>query len=66
MCGSMVDIQSPTVKIRRGKKKKDTSNHSMKIQWSAVLRKGDNNQREYERKPEYTKLPVLKQVENDR
>jgi len=23
MCGSMVDIQSPTAKIRRGKKKKE-------------------------------------------
>jgi len=35
MCGSMVDIQSPTAEIRRGKrrrrKKKDTSNHRIKI-----------------------------------
>ena len=36
MCGSMVDIQSPTAEIRRGKKKKkkkDRSrpNHIMKI-----------------------------------
>ena len=30
MCGSMVDIQSPTVEIRRGKKRRRT-NHSMKI-----------------------------------
>jgi len=35
MCGSMVDIQSPTAKIRRGKKKKkkeeeEDSNHRAK------------------------------------
>jgi len=27
MCGSMVDIQSPTAEIRRGKKRR--TNHSM-------------------------------------
>jgi len=35
MCGSMVDIQSPTAEIRRGKKeernKKQDSNHWAKI-----------------------------------
>jgi len=35
MCGSMVDIQSPTAEIRRGKKKrrrkKDRRNHRAKI-----------------------------------
>jgi len=38
MCGSMVDIQSPTAEIRRGKKKKEEEeeeeerrNHRMKI-----------------------------------
>jgi len=34
MCGSMVDIQSPTAEIRRGKKrkkKKDRTKHRMKI-----------------------------------
>jgi len=32
MCGSMVDIQSPTAEIRRGKKdRKKDSNHRMKI-----------------------------------
>jgi len=30
MCGSMVDIQSPTAEIRRGKKKEDR-NHRAKI-----------------------------------
>jgi len=25
MCGSMVDIQSPTAEIRRGKKEKETT-----------------------------------------
>jgi len=39
MCGSMVDIQSPTAEIRRGKierKKKDRNNRA-KILWSALL-----------------------------
>jgi len=33
MCGSMVDIQSPTAEIRRGKKKKkeERRNHRAKI-----------------------------------
>jgi len=34
MCGSMADIQSPTVEIRRGKKKKkeeEERNHRSKI-----------------------------------
>jgi len=33
MCGSMVDIQSPTAENRRGKrkKKKKDSNHSCKV-----------------------------------
>jgi len=32
MCGSMVDIQSPTVEIRRGKKKEqEDRNHRAKI-----------------------------------
>jgi len=29
MCGSMVDIQSPTAEIRRGNKKRRRRNHSM-------------------------------------
>jgi len=43
MCRSMVDIQSPTAEIRRGKKrrkkkkKKIESNYRMKILWSALL-----------------------------
>jgi len=41
MCGSMVDVQSPTAEIRRGKKerrkKKKDRNHQAKIQWSALL-----------------------------
>jgi len=32
MCGSMVDIQSPTAEIRRGKKKEEKDrNHRAKI-----------------------------------
>jgi len=41
MCRSMVDIQSPTAEIRRGKKKKEDRkkerNYRMKILWSALL-----------------------------
>jgi len=39
MCRSMVDIQSPTAEIRRGKKKKKKieRNYRMKILWSALL-----------------------------
>jgi len=34
----MVDIQSPTAEIRRGKKKKiEERNYRMKILWSALL-----------------------------
>jgi len=31
MCGSMVDIQSPTAEIRRGKKIEEDRNHRAKI-----------------------------------
>jgi len=31
MCQSMVNIQSPAAEIRRGKKKEEGTNHSMKI-----------------------------------
>jgi len=34
MRGSMVDIQSPTAEIRRGKKKNKDINHRAKIEWS--------------------------------
>ena len=39
MCQSMVNIQSPTAEIRRGKKKKEEEEerNSMKILWSALL-----------------------------
>jgi len=43
MCGSTVDIQSPTAEIRRGKKKKKTErtkkdrNHRAKIQYPHLL-----------------------------
>ena len=43
MCTSMVDIQSPTAEIRRGKKRKKKKkkkierNYRMKILWSALL-----------------------------
>jgi len=40
MCQSMVNIQSPTAEIRRGKKKKkEEERNSMKILWSALLHK---------------------------
>jgi len=38
MCQSMVNIQSPTAEIRRGKKrKKEERNYRMKILWPAPL-----------------------------
>jgi len=41
MCQSMVNIQSPTAEIRRGKKKEEEEEeeerNSMKILWSALL-----------------------------
>jgi len=38
MCGSMVDIQSPTAEIRRGKKKKKKDrNHRAKILHRATI-----------------------------
>ena len=41
MCQSMVNIQSPTAEIRRGKKrqkkKEEERNYRMKILWSALL-----------------------------
>jgi len=37
MCGSMVDIQSPTAENRRGKKKKINRNRRAKIQWCALF-----------------------------
>jgi len=37
MCGSMADIQSVAAEIRRGKKERRRTNHSMKIQWSALF-----------------------------
>jgi len=41
MCQSMVNIQSPTAEIRRGKKKKkEERNYRMKILWSALLHRG--------------------------
>jgi len=32
MCGSMLDIQSPTAEIRRGKKKKERKKERRKIE----------------------------------
>ena len=37
MCQSMVNIQSPTAEIRRGKKRRKKERNSMKILWSALL-----------------------------
>jgi len=36
MCGSMVDIQSPTAEIRRGKKRKEGTT-GWKYIWPALL-----------------------------
>ena len=44
MCGSMVDIQSPTAEIRRGKKdRKKDSNHRMKIYMVSLLHRATIN-----------------------
>jgi len=54
MCGSMVDIQSGTAEIRRGKKiqrikKKERRNHTAKILWPALLhRAAITNVRKYD------------------
>jgi len=39
MCGSIVDIKSPTAEIRRGKheEEEEDRNHRAKIQWSVLL-----------------------------
>ena len=37
MCQSMVNIQSPTAEVRRGKKEEEERRNSMKILWSALL-----------------------------
>ena len=37
MCGSMADIQSAAAEIRRGKKKEERTNHSMKIYMVSLL-----------------------------
>jgi len=38
MCGSMVDIQSPTAEIRRGqKRKKEEEKNRAKMSWPVVL-----------------------------
>jgi len=50
MCQSMVNIQSPTAEIRRGKKKEEEEEeeeeeerNSMKILWSALLYRATMN-----------------------
>ena len=46
MCQSMVNIQSPTAEIRRGKKEEDRQierNYRMKILWSALLHRATIN-----------------------
>jgi len=37
MCGNMVDIQTVTAEIRRGKKEEDRRNLRAKIKWPALL-----------------------------
>ena len=43
MCGSMVDIQSRTAEIRRGKNEERRTNHRMKI-WPALLHRAAINE----------------------
>ena len=45
MCGSIVDIQSPTAEIRRGKKegRRKDRNHRAKIYWPALLHRAAIN-----------------------
>jgi len=46
MCRSMVDIQSPTAEIRRGKKEEEEEeerNYRIKILWSALLHRATIN-----------------------
>ena len=49
MCGSMVDIQSPTAEIRRGKKKKKKKerNYRMKIYMVSLLHRAAIRRRNY-------------------
>jgi len=44
MCGSMVDIQSATAEIRRGKEEEDSRNHRAKNIMSASATQGGHNQ----------------------
>jgi len=37
MCGSMVDIQSPTAEIKRGKKKKEIKKQKQQLQNSVRI-----------------------------
>jgi len=39
MCGSMVDIQSPTAEIRRAKKEEEEETTAWKYTWPALLRR---------------------------
>jgi len=45
MCGSMVDIQSPTAEIRRGKEKRKKKPHGKNIM-SAFATQGGHNENE--------------------
>ena len=50
MCQSMVNFQSPTAEIRRGKKKKEEEEerNRMKILWSALLYRATINRNNLE------------------
>jgi len=55
MCRRMVNIQSPTAEIRRGKKKKkkkieEERNYRMKILWSALLHRATIKNRDAQKK----------------
>jgi len=44
MCGSIADIQSAAAEIRRGKKKIERTNHSMKIYMVSLFHRATINQ----------------------
>jgi len=56
MCGSMADIQSAAAEIRRGKKrKKERTNHSMKIYMVCPIPYGEHKRRR-KNKPQHENI----------
>ena len=59
MCRSMVDIQSPTAEIRRGKKKEEERNYRMKIYMVSLLHRATIKNREAQKKRSGHKIRVV-------